>query len=721
MEVDDVKELPRVAREALKDAGFRELFPPQVEALRRGLLSGANIVVSAPTASGKSLIALMAALKHVLENRKVVYVAPLKSLVYEKARSWSAVISKVGGRLAVSTGDYDRVESVLARADMVLMTYEKLDSLLRHGATWLYDIGLLIVDEIHYINDTKRGPVLEVSLARILSRSSTVQVVAMSATISNALDLARWLNAELVLSSWRPVQLREGILYRGKIVWSNGDEERIPRYTGDASIDAALDCVEEGGQSLIFVQSRRKAVNLALKLFKYAEKNPGIKSVLRRRETLPGEARILEERSEHRELNSLIAKLLRSGIGFHHAGLASYQREVIERLFRERFISVLVATPTLAAGVNLPARRVVVDSLYRYRGGGVSEPISVSEYKQLAGRAGRPGLDPYGEAVIVARTSSIAQKALYRYAKGVPEPIASKLSSEKAMRSQVLAVIAAEKEISIDLLARVFSRTFYATVFANPAGFISSALSDLEKMGFIAIDNKVISVTPLGLRTAELYVDPITAYRMLRSLSKIEDNEKGFELKALFVSLWNPDAQLLRLPPLEEVAYEVEAEGLVQELGYEVYRDVGEYDVMVAARALYTARMLLEWMDEVDEDNILAKYGIDPGDLHAIVSTAEWLLYSFAELARVAGSKLSVRLGKLRVRVAYGVKEELVDLVQVPQIGRVRARMLYNAGIRSRRDLTLLGPEQLATLVKGLGLSRAREILEALRREHVAE
>ncbi len=718
MRVDDVKELPRVAREALKDAGFRELFPPQVEALRKDLLNGANIVVSAPTASGKSLIALMAALKHILENRKVIYVAPLKSLVYEKAQSWGTVISKVGGRLAVSTGDYDRIEPGLARANMVLMTYEKLDSLLRHGVTWLYNIGLLIVDEIHYISDTKRGPVLEVSLARILSRSSTVQVVAMSATISNALDVAKWLNAELVLSNWRPVQLREGILYRGKIVWSNGEEERVRRYTGDASIDAALDCIEDGGQSLVFVQSRRKAVNLALKLLKYAEKNPRIKSVLGQRETLLNEARVLEERSEHRELNRLIARLLRIGIGFHHAGLASYQREVIERLFRGRFISVLVATPTLAAGVNLPARRVVVDSLYRYRGGGVSEPISVSEYKQLAGRAGRPGLDPYGEAVIVARTSSVAQRALYSYVRGTPEPIVSKLSSEKAMRSQVLAVIAAEKEINVDLLVRVFSRTFYAAVFANPAGFISSALSDLEKMGFIAIDNEVISATPIGLRTAELYVDPITAYRMLRSLSKIEDSEEGFELKALFVSLWNPDAQLLRLPPLEEVAHEVEAESLVQELGYEVYHDVNEYDIAMAARALYTARMLLEWMDEVDEDSILAKYGIDPGDLHAIVSTAEWLLYSFAELARVAGSKLSGRLGKLRVRVAYGVKEELVDLVQVPQIGRVRARVLYNAGIRSKRDLTLLGPEQLAALVKGLGLSRAREILEALRREH---
>ncbi len=283
MRVDDVKELPRVAREALKDAGFRELFPPQVEALRKDLLNGANIVVSAPTASGKSLIALMAALKHILENRKVIYVAPLKSLVYEKAQSWGTVISKVGGRLAVSTGDYDRIEPGLARANMVLMTYEKLDSLLRHGVTWLYNIGLLIVDEIHYISDTKRGPVLEVSLARILSRSSTVQVVAMSATISNALDVAKWLNAELVLSNWRPVQLREGILYRGKIVWSNGEEERVRRYTGDASIDAALDCIEDGGQSLVFVQSRRKAVNLALKLLKYAEKNPRIKSVLGQR------------------------------------------------------------------------------------------------------------------------------------------------------------------------------------------------------------------------------------------------------------------------------------------------------------------------------------------------------------------------------------------------------------------------------------------------------
>ena len=705
--------LPVEAKRVLLEHGYSELFPPQREAVRAGLLEGRSIVVASPTGSGKSLIALLAALRVLGKPGKgcrVVYAAPLRSLVYERAGEWRSILGKLGRRVAVSTGDYDRVEPWLGEADAVMVTYEKLDSLLRHGAGWLAEVCVLIVDEIHYVGDARRGPVLETVIARLMAMNDGMQAVALSATISNAGEIAAWLGARLVESGWRPVRLREGVFSNYVVEWSDGEETRVEKRTRNPTLDAALDAVAGGGQALIFVNSRRKAVELAEKLAAAATSNGEVRRLLDPGGAAEPYVEELRGRHEHRELNEKLARLLGMGIGFHHAGLASYQRDVVEKAFRARVLRVLVATPTLAAGVNLPARRVVIDTLYRFRSGRGSEPIKVSEYKQLAGRAGRPGLDPVGEAVIIARTWEQAWEALVGYVKGEPEPIVSKLVSEAALRSQVLAVVSSLGVATVSEVASVFERTLYAVQVGPPFEEVDRITWVLDEYGFVSRVGDVAEATETGRRVAELYIDPLTGYRMLRGLETLRAERPPIE-RLLFLALWSPDATRIRPPRGLHLALEMEAEQLLEDLGFKPYEEVGEADIAVAAEALYTADMLLDWVMEKPEDAILAKYGIDPGDLRAVVETTNWLVYSMAQLARITGHPAATYLDKLTVMVKHGVQEELVELVKLPGIGRVRARRLYEAGYRNPGDLAGLSPEQLASLLRGLGEERARQAL----------
>jgi len=195
---------------------LEELRPCQEKALEAGLLDGKNLLVCTPTASGKTLVAEMAALKNILNGRgKAVYIVPLKALAREKFKDFK---ERYGGliRVVLSMGDMDKSDGYLSDFDLIITTSEKLDSLIRHRAPWINQIGTVIVDEVHLLNDPGRGPTLEVTLT-ILKKILKAQLIALSATIGNPEELAKWLEAELIVDDWRPVELRKGIYFDGKV------------------------------------------------------------------------------------------------------------------------------------------------------------------------------------------------------------------------------------------------------------------------------------------------------------------------------------------------------------------------------------------------------------------------------------------------------------------------------------------------------------------------
>lgn len=209
--------VPTRLYDAITAAGVTELRPAQIKSVNAGLLEGKNLLVCTPTASGKTLIAELAAVSAILNGEgKAVYIVPLKALASEKYKDFRKRYGSLM-KIALSIGDIDSSDSYLADYDFIICTAEKLDSLLRHHSSWIKSVKVVIVDEIHLLNDASRGPTLEILITILKQLLPQMQLIALSATIGNAKELSEWLGAELVTDSWRPVKLHQGIYTDGKI------------------------------------------------------------------------------------------------------------------------------------------------------------------------------------------------------------------------------------------------------------------------------------------------------------------------------------------------------------------------------------------------------------------------------------------------------------------------------------------------------------------------
>ena len=217
MELKSIKkEIPEELYEILEKE-IEILRPAQEKSIKKGLLKSRNLLVCTPTASGKTLIAELAALKSIIEGKgKTVYIVPLKALASEKYRDFKRRYDKIA-KIALSIGNIDSADPFLADYDLIVTTSEKLDSLIRHHVPWLTNIATVVVDEIHLLNDAERGPTLEILLTILKKLLKNAQIIGLSATIGNSEELAEWLQADLIVDDWRPVKLHKAICFDGKI------------------------------------------------------------------------------------------------------------------------------------------------------------------------------------------------------------------------------------------------------------------------------------------------------------------------------------------------------------------------------------------------------------------------------------------------------------------------------------------------------------------------
>ncbi|MBC7129666.1 DEAD/DEAH box helicase, partial [Candidatus Bathyarchaeota archaeon] len=692
MKIVELK-VPEPVKEILIKEGIVELHPPQEEAVRAGVLEGHNLVLASPTASGKTLIAELCAMKHVLEKAgKVLYLTPLRALAsekYEEFKKYESIIKPNGEhiRVGISTGDYDSADPWLERYDIIVCTNEKADSLLRHRARWMDDISLVIADEIHLLNEADRGPTLEVVLARFMQINPEIQVLALSATISNVEEIAEWLKAFYVTTEWRPVTLKEGVLLRNEIQFKDGEARKIEQLVKNPAINLALNTIKSGGQALIFTSTRRSAVATARKAAASKVSDFLTKSVKR---VLERDADKILAAGERTRISELLADLVRRGVAFHHAGLSGAHRKIIEDAFRAGRIKVLTATPTLAFGVNLPARTVIIQEYRRYEPGYGYYPISVLEYKQMCGRAGRPKYDKIGEALLVARTEDEADYLMESYVLAKPERIWSKLAVEKILRGHVLATIAADYAKTEQGIYEFFGRTFYAYQYDVSAikAVISRILRFLYREEMIEVAGDRVYATRFGKRVSELYIDPVSAVIIRDALR--QPPPKLTELSLLHMIAHTPDMRPIFRPYSKEID---DVEIFMEEHREEFmvpppdeWTDRIAYEEFLGE--VKTAMVMIAWVEEVSEDNIIEKFRVQPGDLYRVIENAKWLLYAATELAVLFGVKDIQPLAlELIERIDKGVKKELLPIVRLEGIGRVRGRILYNAGYRTIEDL----------------------------------
>ncbi|MEE9163332.1 MAG: DEAD/DEAH box helicase [Thermoplasmata archaeon] len=695
---------PRVRR-IIEDQGITELYPPQEKAIGPAL-AGENLVLAIPTASGKSLIAYLALLKAVLNGGKALYIVPLRALATEKYDDLKR-FEELGIRVALSMGDYDSDEPTLVSYDVIIATSEKADSLLRHRTHWLKQLSVVVADEVHLINDPGRGPTLEVTLAKLRQVNPRAQVIALSATIANSAELAGWLEARHIVSDWRPVPLKEGVYFDGGITWSDLSHHLIVP-DGDDIPALVRDTLREGGQCLLFVNTRASTETLARKL------RPAVQPYLHRDEValLSKQAASMTGRQEEpTSLANRLARNLKAGSAFHNAGLTNPQRKTVEDLFREGALKVIVATPSLAMGLNLPARRVIIRDVRRYEPNYGYNFIPVLEVKQMAGRAGRPQYDEFGEAILLARYEEDISELMDNYILAGPEAIESKLGSEPALRMHLLAAIATGHVQTETELRAFMERTFYAYQrdVALMEEAIESVLRFLEEEEMTRRE-ETLKPTLFGRRTSDLYVDPLSAV-VLRDALKSETAGENFSY--LHAVAATPDMPTLYLGR-KDYAW-VEEKAATE--AYFIEPDDEEF----LLSEVKTASLLEDWMEEVPEDDITKKFRVGPGDIRRMVQMGEWLLYAMHELGRLFNKKRLRPLARLMARMGYGVKEELLDLVSLRGVGRVRARALFRRGIKTKEDIRTMEINELAR-IPTIGPGIAKGILAQLgRKEEVEE
>lgn len=695
----------------LDNLGYSSLYPPQEIAVSSGILEGRNMLVTTPTASGKTLIAMMAIVKTLERGQKAAYMTPLRALASEKHEDLKVLegmtISGKKPRVSVATSDYDSSGRELAAADVIVLTNEKMDTLFRHGAEWLGEIGLFVSDEIHLIGDRERGPTLEMMLTKVRRQYPAAQIVALSATVANSDELAGWLGCELVESGWRPTRLVEGVYEHGSIKLNDGKRIQFKGsgMQGMAAVDLAVESLGDGGQALIFAETRKRASSLAAK----AAEGVYTRLDSSAREQATNASASILDRGEDSEITRTLSQLVSKGVAFHHAGLGPSSRKIVEDAFKKGVIKVLASTPTLAAGVNLPARRVVIASILRYDSEyGGSVPISVLDYKQLCGRAGRPKYDIAGEAIITAGDSGASGEDLYdHYVLGTPEPIRSQLSGDRAIRFHLLATIASVPGLKRREIQELFAATLFAQQSrASTLSFkLESAMEYLEQEGLVRSKNDRFIATEFGRRTSLLYIDPVTAVEFRDSLAKTERKSGRHTLGFLYLITNSPDFYpklSLRKKDYEEVSL------VIQEGRDELLHEISEYD---CSRSLWA---LSEWIRETSDRVLGDRIGVEPGDMHRIVEVSEWLAYSLYEVAKILRREdFLPELYNLRVRIRYGVNEELLPLVALEGIGRVRARALYAAGLTDVSKVANAPLTKLAAISK-IGPSVAKKLKEKL-------
>jgi len=803
---------PRFASFLTDEWGISHLHPPQAEAAP-GLLAGRNTLVAIPTASGKSLLAYMAIVARLSQSHdraKAVYIVPLKALAMEKYEDLQAIAGAMGYTVGLGVGDATAEAKNIEACNILVCTSEKLDSLLRHRSELVANVEIVVADEFHLLNDASRGPTLEINLTRLRHVRPQAQLVALSATVGNCGELAAWLGADLVQSDWRPVALEYATFHDFHIeprrvqAPSRADERFKLSQPRDlvglkshpvwSVVDDGLD---QGAQVLMFVGTRRgaqsEARNLAKRVKKRLEKeDPG------RLKRLSELAQRLTGRGQSRLSDDLVA-CLSGGVGFHHAGLTHAQRKDVEAAFKSGDLVALTATPTLAAGVNLPARRVLVRDLKRWDDG-MSRPLPVMEVRQMLGRAGRPKYDTRGEAWVYCKGTDGWEEAdavADRYFFGPVEDISSKLASEPALRMHVLASIATGGLVHKGSIERFFQSTFLGSTMprhqlnerianmldwlveerfirvrglddhytpplppedlgeeaswddtrpmwasvaevadgvswepasssgsrpssaasAQPATFGFTNARDIRgkpmslEVSAVAAANTMYEATAMGERVTQLYLDPLSASMMrtglrraVRRLVREDAPVTVFGLLHMavatpdFASLWakGSDLEVNSMAWLKANAHEEE---FLLEPGYA--------EAMIGD--VKSAWMVEEWMEETTLRDMEERLDVTPGDVHHRVDLMGWLLTGaqhvlltddvFAEEHAPVIADLVAMLSTAQQRVRHGCKHDLLPLVNIRHVGRQRARVFADHGVRTPQQVLDMPPATRQTLL----------------------
>ena len=546
--------LPQNVESKLLNRRITELWTPQAEAIEKGLLIGKNIVYSTEVATGKSLLAYLVASRASIPQ-KVIYIVPTRTLADEAFRTLKDIVHSSRAPVAISTRERAKQDDELNQFAVIVATYEKFDALLRRKKIDEANIYCLIADEVHFISSMGRGIPLEFTLTRMKSKTDVdPQIIALSGMINkkDAVQLSSWLEASLVHSDWKPVDLDEMIFYDGRLYHKEGNIEQIPvkplttlpklRQRIAATSRLVRDTIVKDGQCMVIVRSRKDAEEIAEHISKYLGStqffDPDLRALLgpdtkgqisidkAERERL-----IREIQNSEPELPICAKKLsgfLSNGVAYHHAGLPPKYREIVERAIRKRLAKVLVATTTFEVGVNLPVTRVIFLNIGN---------MKVRTYRNLAGRAGRPQFDIKGESVIIALTEIELQRLRNKYFFSENEPLESSVqnfmkrrpSPRYAIQSQILGAALGRDTMNFASLMNFLKQSWFWTRADDQDKEKFKKYIDIElwnlssNYGLIVLgeDKEEIKITSTGKVASEIMLSPFSTVNLIDNARRI--------------------------------------------------------------------------------------------------------------------------------------------------------------------------------------------------------
>jgi replicative superfamily II helicase len=713
----------------------------QLDAINEyGVLRGEHVVASAPTSSGKTMLGELAAIRGALDRRRALFLMPLKALVNDKLRQFQRVYGPFGIRTIEATGETDDITPLLrGRYDIALLTYEKFAAIALTHPYILEQVGTIVIDEVQMIADEGRGANLEfiLTLLRMKRRDGPEpQLIALSAVIGDTNGLERWLGGRLLRRTERPVPLDEGVLRsNGSFRYIDGDsgQERMqerfirPLYGEgkhrDWVIPLVQRLVQEGKQVIVFRETTGETRHGA----SYLAEALGLPPANDALTDLPA--------GDPSQASGQLRQVLAHGVAFHNSHLDREERRVIEEHFRRRDtrLRVIVATTTLAMGVNTPASGVVIVGL-EHPG---PQPYSVAEYKNLVGRAGRLGYAERGASYLIATSPNEEHHYWRRYVAGAPEDLVSRFLNADS-RTLIIRVLVAAGRLSggvsgdeiIDFLESSFG-VFQMQQAGNAAGWdrnaLRAALDELARHGLIERDETGhFLLTPLGRLAGQSAVEVETLIRAVACLRAVRAEEisdpaliaiaqTSIELDAVYFPLNKKSKHKEPQHWMQQLRSQGVSFAILNNLGRNV-TEVGQDTARVKKAVVclyYVSGMPMEEIERAITQFGGAFDG-SAGPIRSVTGRTCDVLPMIARAAELlhAGVDLEQRVARLLVRLDLGIQGPAVDLARFTQraLDRADYRRLSEAGLTTREALACAGDDALLPL-----LGNARRKLAAVR------
>lgn len=651
---------------------IKEFNPAQKAVIESGYLEDkSNYIISIPTASGKTVLGILPALKTILNGGKAIYAAPLLSIQNEKVKEFKAFEEH-----GIKVGKHP------SNSDLSVMVFESFDALTRFSWNVLREVDTLIIDEFHMIGEYSRGPTLESAITRAKIINPSLRIIALSATLKNIDEIEQWLDGKTVEHDYRPVPLNKEVL----------DAEMFnTKNKNDVIVKIVEKAIEDNSQALSFVSTRRFTESLATYVAKKIDKKTTKEQKHKFKQVADKLLEVPKKKGSLPTTTCLkLAEAAEKGVVFHHAGLFNEQKEIIEDEFRNGNILMITATPSLMYGVNLPSKYVVIRDHTRWTSNGPAS-IPVFDYEQMSGRAGRPQYDDVGYSYLVAKTMDEAFDLEARYIDGEIELTNSKLIDNKdAIYKQIIAQIASSLSKNLDDLNDFFGKTLYGFQMKNNPSmsmFAQDSLNwELESALEFLLQNGIIRATPEGLKTTDFGNLIAKSNYAVETAVKIKEYvstmEKLNTAEMIYALAETPDLPLISFKGRKS---KDPVRDKLSECGLFAV-DIGNPEA--------TAVSLIEWIDERNEYEIENAYNVYSASTRRSAYEASRLVKFAKNTLEVLGNYSNLKdMDYLSARLYYGVKEDIIPLVVgVKRLGRKRARLLMktfgdNLNEASEKDL----------------------------------